>query len=193
MNQVGEEDGVFWIKIEFEDMLLFRNNLSKMLGDKKIEYASVILPMSSENPRVARAFFQQYKLEHLTTVEDFSTFYIEFFAKCAVVTASIRPLMKENITLTFLSIGFGSISETASASRIEVRPGAVALSGFIKSLSFEFPEGIIAGIIVGAWRPGFKSLTQKEASDRFINTGFRLDPKKHNGRIVTYNMEIVPY
>ena len=127
-----------------------------------------------------------------------SVFCLQVFLRPAVLAAALHPLlMKASCPLLALhGYGLGSISENSSGGMYHGRVAFSAAYSVIRSLSYDFKHGIVAGINPGLWAPGCSKawvakISEKEFAKRFEDALFSLTPD-HSGKMVKFNLEIIP-
>ncbi len=122
----------------------------------------------------------------------------QLYSQLNVVTG-LHQVMKAspNPIVVFHSNALGSISETNTSSSHAWRVAFAGVSSMVKSLSFEYPHGIVVGVHPGIWFSNIESLVgagtlaPAEAASRFIQAVMRLQ-KGHSGKVVRHTMDTLP-
>ena len=192
-EEIGKDEGVYFVNVDFEDIPAFRANVHNILNGEKLKLVSLAQRLPFDNLYINMALFQNVSFTNLLKKEHFEEVYRYYYLRMALMLTSLSTELSEDVRVVCHTVGFSSISETSNPGKTEGRAVFTALHVTVKAMSFLFPRGIISGVVVGAWFPGFRavSCTNAEAAERMIRTALLLSPE-HNGKVVSYTMEVIP-
>jgi hypothetical protein len=197
IKRLSADCGVHFISIDYKDaasLMNLRQRATEIVGKARLSLGIFMGPFSKLNQwgETARAKFSE-----LNDVS-FWTWRAEFtFLAPSVIASSLAPLFNNSPTIVFHGYGLGSVSQNSSGGMFNTRAGFSAIYSVIKSLSFDFPNGIVVGLNPGLWAPGcYEVWTMKtpetEICARFVEGIGKLKPE-HSGKMIKVpNMEIIP-
>jgi hypothetical protein len=123
----------------------------------------------------------------------------EHLFESLLFVSRLLPLIKKStsprVGVYYNEVGSKSLNKIKGF--LTLRASFAAVSNAIHSFGLEFEsfEGLIVGVHVGFWCPGMDHALPVKASvagQRLVNALFAADQKLHNGKCITYNVEIIP-
>jgi hypothetical protein len=116
------------------------------------------------------------------------------FMQPAMLVSAVWPYVTEDCRIGFLQSPLFSNEDNHIGKIFAMRRSFAALANLIKGLSLELPHGVVMGIFPGLFTPGYVPYhSVREIQHNFITTFLKATNEAHNGKVLKYTMEVLPF